>query len=175
MDFVIMDNAAIKRALGRMAHEILEENQGSHGLVVIGIRNRGWPVAKRLAFMMSQIEDVVVPCGSIDITQTRDDLVGEPPVSETDIPFSIDGMRVILVDEVVHTGRTVRAALDALMRLGRPSKVELATLLDRQGRELPIQPDYIGKRVDMTDEDRINVTVTDTGESDQAVIHTEDE
>lgn len=143
-----------------MAHEILEANQGIEDLAVVGIMRRGWPIAKRLGFVMTQIEGTTVPCGRLDISAYRDD---RPPSinDETEIPFRIEGKTVILVDEVIYTGRTVRAALDALMQYGRPARVQLAVLVDRGHRELPIQPDYCGKRVETQRLDHVIVKVNE--------------
>ena len=163
-----MDAAAMRRTLGRMAHEVLEANRGAHDLVVVGILRRGYPVAKRLAFMMTQVEGTTVPCGKIDVTAFRDDGRTENH-DDSDIPFSVEEKHVILVDEVVHTGRTVRAALDALVRFGRPKSVQLAVLIDRGHRELPIQPDYTGRTV-KTEKDDYIVVKLDDGEGEDEVV-----
>ncbi|MCH7944711.1 MAG: bifunctional pyr operon transcriptional regulator/uracil phosphoribosyltransferase PyrR [Armatimonadetes bacterium] len=169
MSAVIMDAAAMRRTLGRMAHEVLEANRGAHDLVVIGVLRRGYPVAKRLAFMMTQVEGTTVPCGKIDVTPFRDDgRSGEH--DESEIPFSVEEKHVILVDEVVHTGRTVRAALDALVRFGRPKSVQLAVLIDRGHRELPIQPDYTGSTVKTEKDDYIVVKLHDIEGEDEVVL-----
>ncbi|MBX3119778.1 MAG: bifunctional pyr operon transcriptional regulator/uracil phosphoribosyltransferase PyrR [Fimbriimonadaceae bacterium] len=146
MSNVLLDAADMRRTLGRMAHEILEANQGGEELVVIGVLRRGWPLAKRLAFAMSQIEGVQVPCGKLSIGPYRDDRP-QSETDESDIPFEVTGKRVVIVDEVIYTGRSTRAALEALFHFGRPSKVELAVLIDRGHRELPIQPNYCGRIV----------------------------
>src|SRR5687767_11297198 len=154
MATVLLDAGDMRRTLGRMAHEILEANGGADNLAVVGVMRRGWPIAKRLAFLMTQIEGTTVPCGKLDTKSFRDD---KPPVTEDDseIPFEVAGKTVILVDEVVFTGRTIRAALDALMQYGRPARVQLAALIDRGHRELPIQPDYTGKTVQTDREDHV--------------------
>lgn len=169
MPTVLLDASDMKRTLGRMAHEVLEANQGVGDLAVVGILRRGWPIAKRLAFLMTQIEGVTVPCGRLDISPYRDD---RPPTldDETEIPFQIEGKRVILVDEVIYTGRTVRAALDALMQHGRPARVQLAVLVDRGFRELPIQPDYCGKRVETQRTEHIIVKVNEYDGEDVVVV-----
>jgi pyrimidine operon attenuation protein/uracil phosphoribosyltransferase len=169
MATVLLDAADMKRSLGRMAHEILEANQGAEDLTVVGIMRRGWPIAKRLAFMMTQIEGVTVPCGRLDISAHRDDR-GPSEQDETEIPFQIGGKKVILVDEVIYTGRTVRAALDAIMRFGRPSQVQLAVLVDRGFRELPIQPNYCGKTVTTERDDHIIVKVNEYDGEDVVVL-----
>ena len=165
----ILDAGGIRRTLGRMAHEILEANQGAEGLVVVGILRRGWPMAKRLAFLMTQIEGTTVPCGKLDVRPFRDD---RPKVEgdDTNIPFEVTGKTVILVDEVAHTGRTVRAALDALLRHGRPNAVRLAVLVDRGGRELPIQADYVGKVVPTGAGDRVLVKMHEIDGEDAVVV-----
>lgn len=160
MGLVILDSGDMRRTLGRMAHEILEANQGAEGLVVVGVLRRGWPIAKRLAFLMTQIEGTTVPCGRIDVRPFRDD---RPMVEEdqTEIPFEVSGKTVILVDEVIYTARTVRSALDGLMRFGRPRAVQLAVLIDRGHRELPIEPNYCGRKVSTDREDRVIVKVNE--------------
>lgn len=169
MGVVILDAADMKRTLGRMAHEILEANQGVSELAVVGVMRRGWPIAKRLAFLMTQIEGVTVPCGKLDISMHRDD---RPPSieDESEIPFGVVGKRVILVDEVIYTGRTARAALDALTEHGRASAVQLAVLVDRGHRELPIQPDYCGKRIETSREQRVTVRVVEYDGEDLVVL-----
>ncbi len=169
MGTVLLDAGDMRRTLGRMAHEILEANAGAQDLVVVGIMRRGWPVAKRLAFLMTQIEGTTVPCGKLDISRHRDDRKPSE-TSETEIPFEINGKRVILVDEVIYTGRTIRAALDALMQLGRPQYVQLAVLVDRGHRELPIMANYCGKVVATTREDHVVVKVNEFDGEDAVVL-----
>lgn len=169
MGAVVLDSDNIRRTLGRMSHEILEANKGAEDLVVIGVLRRGWPVAKRLAFAISQIEGFTVPCGKIDVRSFRDDR----PVVEvegTEIPFEVEGKTVILVDEVIYTGRTARAALEGLMKLGRPRAVQLAVLVDRGHRELPIEPNYCGRVVQTEREDRILVKVNEYDGEDAVVL-----
>lgn len=161
MSQVLLDAADMRRTLGRMAHEILEANGGTDDLVVVGILRRGWPIAKRLAFLMTQIEGSTVPCGKVDSKAFRDDRKSDAGEDETEIPFRLEGKRVILVDELIFTGRTIRASLDALVHHGRPSCVQLAVLLDRGHRELPIQPDYCGKTVTTMKSDHIVVKVNE--------------
>lgn len=174
MGTVLLDAGDMRRTLGRMAHEILEANGGAEGLVVVGVMRRGWPVAKRLAFVMTQIEGATVPCGKLDVGAFRDDRPAAD-TDETEIPFEVNGKRVILVDEVIYTGRTARAALDALMRFGRPSSVQLAVLVDRGHRELPIQPDYFGRSVATRREDHIVVRVHEYDGEDAVVLNQADE
>ena len=166
---VLLDAADMRRTLGRMAHEILEANQGAEDLVVVGVIRRGWPIAKRLAFQMTQIEGSTIPCGKIDISAFRDDRQRSDG-DESEIPFEITGKRVLLVDEVIYTGRTVRAALDALWKFGRPNSVQLAVLVDRGHRELPIQPDYCGKTVQTKRGDHIVVKVNEYDGEDAVVL-----
>ncbi|MCX7799540.1 MAG: bifunctional pyr operon transcriptional regulator/uracil phosphoribosyltransferase PyrR [Fimbriimonadales bacterium] len=170
MAIVVLDANDMRRTLGRMAHEILEANKGLDDLVVVGILRRGWPIAKRLAFLLTQIEGVTAPCGKLDISDHRDD---RPPKgeSESEIPFSVTGKTVLLVDEVIFTGRTVRAAMDALMRFGRPASVQLAALIDRGHRELPIQPNFCGRAVDTERGDRIEVRVSEIDGEDAVLLH----
>lgn len=156
----VLDANDMRRTLGRMAHEILEANQGAGELVVAGVLRRGYPIAKRLAFLMTQVEGTTIPCGKLDVRRFRDDKPEDSP-DESEVPFQVDGKVVILVDEVIFTGRTVRSALDALMQFGRPKRVELAVLIDRGHRELPIQPDYCGKLVETAVDDHVVVRVTE--------------
>jgi pyrimidine operon attenuation protein/uracil phosphoribosyltransferase len=169
MAAVLLDAGDMRRTLGRLAHEILEANQGADDLVVVGVLRRGYPIAKRLAFLMTQIEGTTVPCGKIDVRAYRDD---RPAVDDdqTQIPFEINGKRVILVDEVIFTARTARAALDALMHFGRPQLVQLAVLVDRGHRELPIEPNYCGKKVFTDRMDHIIVKVNEYDGEDAVVL-----
>lgn len=147
---VILDGTGIRRALTRIAHEILERNKGVQDLVLVGIRTGGVHLAKELANRLEEIEGVKLPVGAVDITLYRDDIKGHTahlPVGNTDIPFSIEGKRIVLFDDVLYTGRTIRAALDALMDHGRPTAIQLAVLVDRGHRELPIRADFVGRNV----------------------------
>ena len=146
----ILEEAELKRALVRIAHEIIERNKGAHNLALIGIHTRGIPIAARLAEKLRELENTEVPLGKLDITLYRDDLTEiahQPLVRKTEVPFDLGKRRVILVDDVLYTGRTVRAALDALIDLGRPESIQLAVLVDRGHRELPIRADYVGKNL----------------------------
>lgn len=166
MSTLLLDANDIKRSLGRIAHEILEANHGASDLVVVGVLNRGYPVAKRLAFLITQIEGETVPCGKLDITRYRDD---DRPKSEEDlseIPFEVTGKTVILVDEVIFTGRTIRAAMDGIIDFGRPQCIQLATLVDRGHRELPIQPDYLGREIVTERSDHIVVKIKEVDGED---------
>jgi pyrimidine operon attenuation protein/uracil phosphoribosyltransferase len=169
----IMDAEGINRTLSRLALQIVERNHGTADLLLVGIRRRGVPLAERLADRVEQLEGVRIPTGQLDITLYRDDLstVGpRPVVNKTEIPGNVTGRTIVLVDDVLYTGRTIRAALDELVDFGRPSRVELCVLIDRGHRELPIQADYIGKYVQTTDAEIIKVMLTDYDEDEQVVV-----
>ena len=158
----IMDESAINRALTRISHEIIEKNKGIGNTALIGIQRRGVPLAKRIAKKIEEVEGVRIPVGILDITLYRDDLsrlAEHPIISGTDISFSVTDKKIVLVDDVIYTGRTVRAAIDALMDIGRPKMIQLAVLIDRGHRELPIRPDYVGKNVPTAKPEMINVKV----------------
>ncbi len=172
---MIMDKDAVRRALTRIAHEILEKNKGIERCVLIGIKTRGIYLARRLADKIKAIEGKTIPVGELDITLYRDDLTyetahGDPVLKKSDIPVDINRQKVILVDDVLFTGRTARAALDALIDHGRPDSIQLAVLIDRGHRELPIRPDYVGKNVPTSKNERISVQVTEVDERDQVLI-----
>lgn len=143
----VVDAVTMKRALTRISYEIIERNKGIQDIVLVGIKTRGIYIAQRLAERLKQLEDIDVPVGELDITLYRDDVkdMEEPELHSSDVPVSIEGKEVILVDDVLYTGRTIRAAMDAVMDLGRPRKISLAVLVDRGHRELPIRADYVGK------------------------------
>ncbi|OQY20630.1 MAG: bifunctional pyr operon transcriptional regulator/uracil phosphoribosyltransferase [Desulfobacteraceae bacterium 4572_35.1] len=159
VETVILDDKAIGRAITRVAHEILEKNSGCENLVLIGIRTGGDHIAKIIHQRILAIEGTAVPQGAIDITMYRDDISSGVvrPLGKTDIPFAINDCHVILVDEVLYTGRTIRAAMDALMDLGRPRSIQLAVLIDRGHRELPIRADYVGRNVPSARDEQIEV------------------
>jgi pyrimidine operon attenuation protein/uracil phosphoribosyltransferase len=160
----VMQSADVARAVTRIAHEILESNRGSDNLVLLGIPTRGVTLAARIATAISQIDGATVPLGSLDVTMYRDDL-HENPLREpapTTVPVDIDQATVVLVDDVLYSGRTVRAALDALIDLGRPDIVRLAVLIDRGHRELPIRADYVGKNLPSSLGERVNVSFIET-------------
>jgi pyrimidine operon attenuation protein / uracil phosphoribosyltransferase len=170
---MIMDDAAIRRALTRIAHEIVEKNKGIENCMIVGIRTRGIYLAKRLAEKIQQFEDTPVLVGELDITLYRDDLSSreEQPIYKGSVlPESITGKKIILVDDVLFTGRTVRAALMALMEQGRPEMIQLAVLVDRGHRELPIRPDYVGKNVPTSRSEVIKVELKEIDQSEQVTI-----
>jgi len=165
---VVLDSSDIHRALTRIAHEILERNRGSDDIILLGIPSRGVPLARRIAAAMAAIEGADVPSGSLDITMYRDDLRLRPAraLESTDIPsHGVDGAIVVLVDDVLYSGRTIRAALDALGDVGRPRAVQLAVLVDRGHRELPIRPDFVGKNLPTSLTETVIVTLTDFDDS----------
>ncbi|NLG32378.1 MAG: bifunctional pyr operon transcriptional regulator/uracil phosphoribosyltransferase PyrR [Syntrophomonadaceae bacterium] len=169
----IMNELDMKRALTRIGHEIIERNNGVQDLVLIGIRRRGGPLAQRLASNIEQIEGKKIPVGILDITLYRDDLTtlaSQPQVHRTEVNFDISGKKVVLVDDVLYTGRTVRAALDALIDLGRPQHIQLAVLIDRGHRELPIKADFVGKNVPTSRHEVIAVYVKEFDGIDEVVI-----
>ena len=168
----VLDETALDRALTRIAHEILERNGGAKDLAFVGLRTRGVSLAHRLAAKIAQIDGTTLPVGALDITLYRDDLGmrGTPVIRGTDIPFSIKAKTVILVDDVLFTGRTIRAALDAISDLGRPRAVQLAALVDRGHRELPIRADYVGKNLPTSTTERVRVLLEETDGRDAVVI-----
>ena len=170
---VIMDEQAIRRALNRISHEIIEANKGVEDGVIVGIRTRGVPLANRVAAGIKRIEGIDVPVGMLDITLYRDDLstlAYQPIVHGTEILADINDKVVVLVDDVLYTGRTVRAALDAVIDLGRPKTIQLAVLVDRGHRELPIRADYVGKNVPTSSQEVIGVRLMDIDGEDKVVI-----
>ena len=172
----ILDAKGIQRAIARIAHEIIERNKGAADLVIVGIRARGDHLAGRIAGMIGSIEKVTIPVGVIDITLYRDDLqvvLEQPVVHKTEIPFDIEGQTVILVDDVLNTGRTIRAALDQLMDFGRPRSVQLAVLVDRGHRELPIRADYVGKNVPTAKGQQVEVRIKEVDGSDAVTVKKE--
>lgn len=173
---IVLDEQAIRRALTRIAHEIIEKNKGIEGCILIGIKTRGIYLANRLAERIQQIEGAEIPVGELDITLYRDDLTKktedqEPLVKGSDIPHEITNQKVILVDDVLYTGRTVRAALDALVDIGRPSSVQLAVLVDRGHRELPIRADYVGKNIPTSGSEKIVVQLAEIDNTEQVSIY----
>ncbi len=172
-EVVLLNRTDIRRALTRIAHEVVERNQGTADLVLVGMRTRGVPLARRLARILAEIEGRPVPVGELDATLYRDDLAVRglrPTLQQTDIPVDITGKVVILVDDVLYTGRTVRAALDALMDFGRPRRVQLAVLVDRGHRELPIRADYVGKNVPTSRREEIQVRLEEVDGTDEVLL-----
>ncbi len=171
---VVVDAKGIERILARIAHEVVEHNRGISNVVLIGVRSRGVDFASRVAGKIAKIEDKHPPLGIIDITLYRDDLIRStehpPMVKGTEIDFPIDDRHVVLFDDVLYTGRTVRAALDALMDFGRPRSVQLAVLIDRGHRELPIRPDYVGKNIPTSPSESVRVQIRDHDECDEVAI-----
>lgn len=169
----ILDEKAISRSLTRLAHEIIEKNKGIEDVVLIGILTRGLPIAKRVAEKIEKIEGASVAVGEIDITLYRDDLskvADKPVVSTEDFNVEINGKHVVLLDDVIYTGRTVRAAMDALMDFGRPKTIQLGVLIDRGHRELPIRPDYVGKNVPTSKAEIVKVKLNEMDGSDEVSI-----
>lgn len=170
---VIMDSEAIRRALVRIAHEIIEKNKGVEDVVIVGIRTRGVPLAQRIAAEINAIENCEMTVGMLDITLYRDDLstLGyNPVVHGTDINFDLSGKHVVLVDDVLYTGRTIRAALDAVIDMGRPKTIQLAVLVDRGHKELPIRADYVGKNVPTSQKETIEVVLNEIDGTDEVYI-----
>jgi pyrimidine operon attenuation protein/uracil phosphoribosyltransferase len=170
---ILMDEIAMKRAITRIAHEIIEKNKGVEHVALIGIRRRGGPLAVRLAERIEVIEGVKVPVGILDITLYRDDLTtlaAQPQVHRTEVFFDINDLNIILVDDVMYTGRTVRAAMDALIDLGRPRSIQLAVLVDRGHRELPVRADFIGKNVPTSHTEVISVLVQEIDDREEVII-----
>lgn len=169
----IIDALGMKRALMRMTYEIVERNKGTENLVLVGIKTRGWYLAERIAKNLKNLEDVEVPVGAIDISQYRDDLPEaekEKMIHSQQLDFDITDKNVILVDDVLFTGRTIRAALDALMDQGRPAKINLAVLVDRGHRELPVRPDFIGKNIPTAMNEKVKVAMTEVDDKDSIEI-----
>jgi pyrimidine operon attenuation protein/uracil phosphoribosyltransferase len=173
MSKVVLDDADIGRAITRISHEILERNKGAQDLVLLGIPSRGYPLAQRIAATIERIESKPIEVGSLDITLYRDDLRLRPAraLESTSIPSSgIDGRVVVLVDDVLYSGRTIRAALDAISDIGRPRAVQLAVLVDRGHRELPIRPDFVGKNLPTSHEEQVRVALTERDGIDEVTL-----
>ncbi len=169
---VLVNADEMRRALVRMAHEIVEQNGGVEDLVLVGLATRGAPLAQRIQAAIKQFELADVPCGQLDVTLYRDDLfTGRPhPLHETALPSDVSGANVVLIDDVLFTGRTIRAALDALMDYGRPRSIKLAVLIDRGHRELPIRADFVGKNVPTSNEEKVEVHIAEVDGQDEVVI-----
>jgi pyrimidine operon attenuation protein/uracil phosphoribosyltransferase len=169
----IMTPDDIRRTLARIAHQIIEQNKAMEHLVLVGMRTRGVPLARRLAANIESFEKLKVPVGELDISLYRDDLASlhpQPVVQRTDIPTQIDGKAIVLVDDVLFTGRSTRAAMDALIDLGRPRTIQLAVLVDRGHREMPIRPDYVGKNIPSSRHEEIQVHLAETDGADEVAI-----
>ena len=173
MDKLILDSPSIERAVVRMAHEILEKNKGTEGLTLVGIHTRGVILANRLGKVLESLSQVNVAVGILDINLYRDDLtkVSEQPIiHKTEINFDIDNKTVVLVDDVLYTGRTVRSALDALVDFGRPKRIELAVLIDRGHREIPIRADFVGKNIPTNEDEIVHVRFLETDKKEEVVV-----
>ncbi len=173
MEVVILNSSEILRSLTRISHEILEKNSGAQSLVLVGIRTGGVHLAERLAGKIGKIEGETPQTGALDITLYRDDLSSlkeYPILKKTDIPFDLNGRKVVLVDDVLFTGRTIRAAMDSIIDLGRPKWIQLAVLIDRGHRELPIRPDYVGKNLPTAFDEKVDVLLEETGEEDRVIL-----
>ena len=175
---IVMDGDRLARSLTRIAHEIVERNRGIEELALVGIRERGVPIARRIATQLLEITGRQVPTGALDITLYRDDLMRQavgpqPLVRSTDIPFDLDDRVILLVDDVLYTGRTIRAALDALIDFGRPKAIQLVVLVDRGHRELPIKADYVGKNVPTSRRESVQVRLEEVDGHDEVVIQAE--
>ena len=169
----IMSAEEVRRALIRISHEIVEKHEGTERLALVGIQRRGVPLARRIAGFIAEHEGVSIPVGALDITFYRDDLsmvAHQPVVKGTDLPFDPNGLTVVLLDDVLYTGRTIRAAMDALMDFGRPTAIRLAVLVDRGHRELPIRADHVGKNVPTSRDETIKVRLVETDGVDEVVI-----
>jgi pyrimidine operon attenuation protein/uracil phosphoribosyltransferase len=176
---VVMDGDRLARSLTRIAHEIVERNRGIEDLALVGIRERGVPIARRIAKQLLEITGRHVPTGALDITLYRDDLMRQavgpqPLVRSTDIPFNLDDRLILLVDDVLYTGRTIRAALDALIDFGRPKAIQLVVLVDRGHRELPIKADYVGKNVPTSRRESVQVRLEEVDGHDEVVIQADE-
>jgi pyrimidine operon attenuation protein/uracil phosphoribosyltransferase len=170
---ILMDSDGLSRSITRIAHEIIEKNKGVDDLALVGIRRRGVPLAERLAKKIQSIEGKELPVGKLDITLYRDDLTtasDQPVIHGTEIPFNIVGKKIVLVDDVLYTGRTVRAALDAMIDLGRPLAIQLAVLIDRGHRELPIRADYVGKNIPTSRKEIVLVKLTEIDGAEEVVL-----
>jgi pyrimidine operon attenuation protein / uracil phosphoribosyltransferase len=173
MSTLLMNAEEMNRAITRIAHEILEKNKGTQDLALVGIRTRGVVLANRLRDKIKDIEKTTIDLGILDITLYRDDLAttkDTPVLRDTDIPFAIDGKKVVLCDDVLFTGRTIRAAIDALVDFGRPAQVQLAVLIDRGHRELPFRPDYVGKNIPTSKNMRVKVHMTEEDKADEVIV-----
>ncbi len=169
----VMEEKSMKQALRRIAHEVIEHNKGVENIVLIGIHTRGVPLAKRMQEYLKEIEGIEISLGILDITLYRDDLIerhDQPVVHTTEVPFDLSGKHVIVIDDVLFTGRTIRSAMDALIDLGRPASIQLAVLIDRGHRELPIRADYVGKNVPSSRSELVEVKLKEIDQEDRVDI-----
>ena len=174
---VLMDEAAVERAIIRISHEIIEHNKGLDGIALIGIQRRGVSIAKKIRDYLESIENVKVPMGILDITFYRDDLsmlASHPVVNGTHIPFDVNGTKIVLVDDVLYTGRTIRSAIDNIFDMGRPSCIQLVELIDRGHRQLPFKADYVGKNVPTSESEQVDVMFDDVDGVTQVLLIKED-
>ncbi|MBU3180130.1 bifunctional pyr operon transcriptional regulator/uracil phosphoribosyltransferase PyrR [Clostridium psychrophilum] len=171
---VLLDEKAIKRTLTRVAHEIIEKNKGTENIIFVGIKRRGVPIAERISFLIEEFEGIKVPVSSVDITLYRDDLSSlndQPVLNNINLGIDVRGKKIILVDDVLYTGRTARAAIDAIIDKGRPQMIQLAVLVDRGHRELPIRADYVGKNIPTSGKEMISVELSEIDEKDSVSIY----
>ncbi len=171
---VLLDEKAIKRTLTRVAHEIIEKNKGIENIIFVGIKRRGVPIAERIAYLIEEFEGIKVPVSSVDITLYRDDLTSlddQPVLNNINLGIDVRGKKIILVDDVLYTGRTARAAIDAIIDKGRPQMIQLAVLVDRGHRELPIRADYVGKNIPTSGKEMISVELSEIDEKDSVSIY----
>jgi len=171
---VLLDEKAINRTLTRVAHEIIEKNKGIENIIFVGIRRRGVPIAERIALLIEEIEGIKLPVSSVDITLYRDDLTSidnQPVLNDVSLAMDVRGKKIILVDDVLYTGRTARAAIDAIIDKGRPQMIQLAVLVDRGHRELPIRADYVGKNIPTSGKEIISVELLEIDEKDSVSIY----
>ena len=171
---VLLDEKAIGRTLTRVAHEIIEKNKGVENIIIVGIKRRGVPIAQRISILIEQFEGIKLQVGSVDITLYRDDLTSlnqQPVLNNSDLGIDVRGKKIILVDDVLYTGRTARAAIDAIIAKGRPQMIQLAVLVDRGHRELPIRADYVGKNIPTSGKEMISVELLEIDGSDSVCIY----
>jgi pyrimidine operon attenuation protein/uracil phosphoribosyltransferase len=171
---VLLDEKAIERTLTRVAHEIIEKNKGVENIILVGIKRRGEPIAQRISILIEQFEGIKLPVGSVDITLYRDDLTSlnqQPILNNSDLGIDVRGKKIILVDDVLYTGRTARAAIDAIIAKGRPQMIQLAVLVDRGHRELPIRADYVGKNIPTSGKEMISVELLEIDGKDSVCIY----
>lgn len=169
----IFDENGLRRTIVRLAHEIVERNKGVENLCIVGIRTRGVYLAERIINEIEKIEGIKLPLGILDITMYRDDFrqrLDQPQIQQTDIPFDIDDQKIILIDDVLYTGRTTRAAIEAIMSFGRPAMIQLAVLIDRGHRELPIKPDYVGKDISTAIGEEVKVNMQEIDDEDSVIL-----